>query len=95
MTWREVTKNAQCLICGKGGWCGRSDDGAARCTRVSDPPAGWRLVKRNVDDGTVFRRDDELPQRSPRASGPKPAPKPAKCAKTWLTMDAVIKAAAR
>jgi hypothetical protein len=63
--------------------------------RIADPPVGWRVVKRNADGGTVFRRDDEPNSQSARSSGPKPAPKPAKSAKTWPTLDAAIAAAAR
>jgi putative DNA primase/helicase len=95
MTWREVSKAASCPICGKPDWCGRSDEGAVRCMRITDPPAGWRVVKRNTDGGIVFRRDDESLPQSARSSGPKPAPKPAKSAKTWPTLDAAIAAAAR
>lgn len=89
-SWREVSKAAPCAICGKPDWCGRSDDGAVRCMRIADPPAGWRVLKRNTDGGTVFRRDD-----GPQNNNAKTTAKPGKSAKTWPTLEAAIAAAAR
>lgn len=63
-TWREVSRDAPCPICGKPDWCGASDDGASRCMRVADTPVGWRKVKTCPDGGTVFRRADERPAGS-------------------------------
>jgi len=65
LTWREVKQNRPCPICDKPDWCGRSDDGAARCMRIADPPAGWRTVKACPDGGTVFRPSDESSSASP------------------------------
>lgn len=59
MSWHSVTRNTLCPICGKPDWCGRSDDGANRCMRIADAPAGWRKLKTNSDGGTVFRPVDE------------------------------------
>lgn len=68
--------------------------------RISDPPPGWRVVKRCPDDGVVFRPNDE-PARNGRApatrrngNAPKP-PKPAKPKRMHPTLQAAIDAAAR
>jgi hypothetical protein len=53
--WREVKKDRPCIACGKPDWCTATSDGeAVRCMRSSEPPAGWRLVKRPVDGGSIF-----------------------------------------
>ncbi len=65
--WREVTHNESCPVCGKGDWCGRTQDGAVRCMRVSDPPSGWCVVKKCEDGGTVFALDSDS-QGAPRGS---------------------------
>ncbi len=59
MTWHQVKQNQPCAICSKPDWCGRSNDGAIRCMRISDPPKGWRKVKSCPDGGAVFRPIDE------------------------------------
>jgi len=62
--WRPVTRREPCPICGQGGWCSRSDDGAVTCMRAlrdSLSTAGWRTLKRTRDGaGLILRRDDGL-----------------------------------
>ena len=73
-TWCEVRRTAPCPICGKPDWCGRSDDGAIRCMRIADAPAGWRRLTTCSDGGTVFRPAVEpsytapAPQKRSRAA---------------------------
>lgn len=33
MNFKNVSKNAPCLICSKSDWCSRSDDGRVHCCR--------------------------------------------------------------
>lgn len=94
MTWREVKRTAPCEVCGKPDWCGQSDDGAIRCMRIADPPAGWRKVKECSDGGTVFRPADEPPDHSgTRGRAPKPAK--ARSVRTFQTLERAVAAAAR
>lgn len=98
MTWREVDRNSPCAICGKPDWCGRSEDGALRCMRIAEPPAGWRKLKVCPDGGMVFRSDDETAGNASAArtrsmaarrnAGGKPA-------KTYPTLNSAIAAVAR
>ncbi len=94
MTWREVKRNAPCPICGKPDWCSRSDDGATRCMRIGDPPAGWRKLKACPDGGTVFRPADE-PRRDVSARRTASRPATARPARTFPTLDRAIVAAGR
>src|SRR5919108_2079054 len=43
-SWRNVRRGTPCLVCGKGSWCSRSEDGA------------WALCRR-VDTGGIHRVD--------------------------------------
>ncbi|MCE9618485.1 MAG: AAA family ATPase [Planctomycetes bacterium] len=90
--WLAVNKSLPCPICGKPDWCAQSENGAVRCMRISDPPAGWQLVKRNDDGGTVYRRDGE-PDRHANLAGVKT--KPAKNSRTYSTLEAAIEAATK
>ena len=67
-TWHEVTRANPCPLCGKGDWCGRTDDGAVRCMRLKDPPAEWHVVKVCEDGGTVYRLDTDN-FATPRSNG--------------------------
>ncbi len=64
--WRPVSRDAPCPICGHREWCSGTDDGAACCNRVDEPPPGWRVVKRCANGGTVFRRIGDRASARPR-----------------------------
>ena len=59
--WPEVTRDCPCPIFGQRTWCGRSGS-VVHCMRVSEPPPGWRVVKRNPDGGVVFGPVDGVPR---------------------------------
>ena len=62
MSWSTVTRESPCPVCRKFDWCGTSADGAVRCMRVQDPPAGWRRIKdTDANGGTVFRNGQSAP----------------------------------
>lgn len=52
--WREVSKTDPCPICQKPDWCARTPEGIVRCMRASEPPSGWRVIKKSEDEGVVF-----------------------------------------
>lgn len=55
--WTRVSRAQPCQVCGHEDWCGRSGS-MVRCMRVTEPPPGWRVVKRCDDGGVVFEPTD-------------------------------------
>lgn len=83
--WHPVTKGNPCPICGKGDWCGRSDDGlAVICMRAeNDSPT------KNGGYLYVFREGAwQTPQKRLFANSmvniPSPPPKTPKIAPKWV-----------
>src|SRR4051812_33306972 len=74
-SWQEVTAAAVCPICGKNRRCKIAPDvDAARCFRVSEAPAGWRIGKTHPDGGATFHRLDAAAS-APRSKAPRSSPK--------------------
>ncbi len=71
--WKAVCRTEPCEICGYTKWCSRSGD-VVRCMKVSEPPPGWRIVKRCRDRGVVFGPLDRN-RRPPHSARPKERPR--------------------
>lgn len=82
--WRSVTRGNPCPICGKGDWCGRSEDGlAVICMRVeNDYPTkndGYLYVFRNG----AWRTPEKRLFGTGAINIPPPPPKPRRIAPKW------------
>lgn len=64
--WPRVSRDAPCPICGHFDWCSGTEDGAACCNRVDQPPPGWCVVKRCANGSTIFRRIGDRASARPR-----------------------------
>lgn len=64
--WTPVSRRKPCPACGGPDWCAWTPDGALKCERSGDAPAGMRRVKVK-DAGAIFRPVDG-PGSSPRKS---------------------------
>src|SRR5262245_2800336 len=89
-SWRNHTRANPCPICKKHDRCRFTEDGAQRCFRATEPPAGWRRIKQCKDGTGIYRRDETT-----KESNRRPAHKPRQAAtSTQITIDWAAESAA-
>jgi hypothetical protein len=90
MSWQRCKRGRCCVICDKPDWCCFTEDGAARCMRIHEPPAGWYICKQDEHGGTTFRPGDKPPRgESKRVFEVKPPPL-VKKRKNWDEIQGIL-----